>query len=85
MATPEQRERLAQLILALAEARVSAEAAVEAIQAWTDIPWRERLMDTGWHLIYHFEADADIRTSDPKYNVANREELKRYAARLRAG
>jgi hypothetical protein len=83
MSTQEQRERLAQLLESVAAGRVSASEALSETEKWTDVPWKERLIDHAWHVLGHYDEDTDIRERNPSYAESSRKGLQKYAEQLR--
>jgi hypothetical protein len=57
MSNHEQRLRLADLIDAVVDGKTSPEAAIQVMEKWVDIPWKERQIDLAWHTLKHFEID----------------------------
>jgi hypothetical protein len=43
----------------------------EALSLWPDIdePSDNKLMQSAWHSLYHYDIDADIRAKEPEYET----------------
>ncbi len=77
-------KRLAALLTQVADGTLTARAALDAIEQWTDIRRDDTLLNDGYHALYHFDADQDIRARDVPYAVRQIEGLRRLAAKLDA-
>src|SRR5690242_20594981 len=83
MPSPPQRERLAELLESVVAGQISAGEALAETASWPSVLWQERLFDHAWHVLSHYQQDADIRESDASYAKGSRSGLLRYAKRLR--
>lgn len=84
-ASLEQRSRVAQLLSDVASGVVTPSTALKLAAEWKDLPWCDSRLEDAYHLLQHFEADADIRQGDGSYADAQVKSLLRLAERLREG
>lgn len=79
------RERMAELLDSVARGDLDCSEALQRLKAWEGVDWHDSLMSDSFHELTHFDADTDLRTSDPKQDQLQRHWLARWARRLRAG
>jgi hypothetical protein len=84
MSTGEQRFRLAKLIEDVVAGRMLPDAALKLTDKWTDMPWREKAIDSAWHALTHFQIDQDICARDSSYEEHFKRSLLKIAASLRS-
>ncbi len=84
MSSPEQRNKLADLLQQVVDGKLSPEAAIKLAETWTDMPWKDREVSVAWHTLVHFQIDGDIRERDPDYDAGLREQLLQHIAKLRS-
>jgi hypothetical protein len=85
MATQEQLCRVSELLKNVASGVIPSSAALKLTEEWRDIPWHEEALEDAYHLLQHFDADADIRQRDRAYSDAQVKSLTCHARRLVPG
>jgi hypothetical protein len=84
MSSPEQRNRLADLLQQVIDGKLLPEAALKVADMWADMPWKEREVNLAWHTLMHFQIDEDIRGRDRDYDAALRQQLHLHITKLRS-
>jgi hypothetical protein len=75
-------EQLAGLLEAVASGTVSS---TEALSVWGDVESDDdAVLGTAWHVLHHFDTDADIRARDQAYDLEMRGTLERTANTIRS-
>lgn len=76
------RDRAAAILEAVARGEMEAH---DALKEWPDTqPDDAAAMKAGWHELWHFTADADIRARDAEYDEHQRGTLLQLAETLRS-
>jgi hypothetical protein len=73
--TPEFRRELAVMMRDLASSAIDGSRIIEALQSNEPLIKGSPDLESAWHLVYHFIADADVRGRDPDYDQARRKAL----------
>jgi hypothetical protein len=84
MVTTEQKGRLAHLLRDVALGITTSRSALEMVEKWSDIPWKESLFSGAYHQLTHFDADEDIRCTNSSYAKKQVDLLLEWANRLEA-
>jgi len=84
VSSPQQRDKLADLLEQVVAGQLAAETALEVADSWADMPWKEPEIATAWHTLVHFQVDGDIRAREPEYDAGLRRQLLQHIAKLRS-
>ncbi len=83
MSTPVHRYMLADLLDKVTHQEISASDALREMDRWREYPWKEKELSDAFHLLCHFDADADIRQKDPEFAALTTSQLLERSKKLR--